>query len=190
MSTIPEQRRDQILIWLRADHLLRIDELAQRLDVSNMTIHRDLDTLMAAGLVEKVHGAVRLPNAYKVTTDVCHLCEMPVKPRLQFMITTQSGQTLRACCAHCGVLLLDIHTDVATVLLRDFLYGRMINAHQAHFVLRSRISVCCEPSVLAFATLEDAQDFERGFGGEVLSFAEIRHKLDESHHPQSHHSGS
>ena len=182
MSSIPEQRREQILQWLREDQLLRIDDLAQRLDVSNMTIHRDLDTLVEMGLVEKVHGAVRLPDPYKMTTDTCHMCEMPVTPRLQFVVTTEDAQTIRACCPHCGLLMLNMKTDVTVALLKDFIYGKIINVHQAYFVLGSRVSICCEPSVLAFASETDAKDFQQGFGGEVLDFTSTRHKLSHSHH--------
>jgi len=182
MTSIPEQRREQILTWLKDDQLLRIDDLTQRLDVSHMTVHRDLDALVEMGLVEKVHGAVRLPDPYKITTDTCHLCEMPVKPRLQFVITTQAGQTLRACCPHCGMMLLALQSDVAMALLRDFIYGRVVNVRQAYFVVESRVALCCEPSVIAFATKLDARNFQRGFGGEVLDFEQTRHQLKEAHH--------
>lgn len=182
MTSIPEQRREQILTWLKDDQLLRIDDLAQRLDVSHMTVHRDLDALVEMGLVEKVHGAVRLPDPHKVTTDTCDLCEMPVKPRLQFVITTQSGQTLRACCPHCGIMLLALQSDVAMALLRDFIYGRIVNVLQAYFVVESRVALCCEPNVIAFATEQDARDFQQGFGGAVLDFAQVRHTLKEAHH--------
>lgn len=182
MTSIPERRREQILTWLKDDQLLRIDDLAQRLDVSHMTVHRDLDMLAEMGLVEKVHGAVRLPDPHKITTDTCHLCEMPVKPRLQFVITTSSGQTLRACCPHCGMMLLGLQPDVTIALLRDFIYGRVVNVLQAYFVIKSRVALCCEPSVIAFATEDDARDFQSGFGGEVLNFTETCQILKQSHH--------
>jgi len=181
MTSVPEQRRAQILQWLKSDALLRIDELAQRLDVSLMTVHRDLDTLVDMGLVEKVHGAVRLPNAHKVTADTCYLCEQPIKPRLQFVITTQDGQTLRACCAHCGIMLLTMRSDVTMALLRDFIYDKVVNARQAYFVVQSRISLCCEPSVIAFANEMDAHNFQTGFGGDVLDFAQALRTLHDVH---------
>jgi DeoR family transcriptional regulator, copper-sensing transcriptional repressor len=182
MTNVPEQRREQILKWLREDQLLRIEELVQRLKVSNMTIHRDLDVLVEMGLVEKIHGGVRLPDPYKVTTDTCHMCEMPVKPRLQFVITTQDGQTLPVCCPHCGLLVFSMNANVVIGLVKDFIYGKIINVHQAYFVVGSKVSLCCEPSVLAFTSESDAKDFQQGFGGTVLDFAKARHELINLHH--------
>lgn len=179
---VPAQRREQIMSWLREDQLLRIDELAERLAVSTMTIHRDLDALAEAGLVEKVYGGVRLPDPHSVTTETCKLCDMPVKTRLHFVMTTTDNQTIRACCPHCGLLLLNSKQDVASALLRDFIYGRIINVRQACFVVESRIAVCCEPSVLAFANEADAQDFQRGYGGQVMDYDDVRRHLSDAHH--------
>lgn len=181
MVATPTQRRDQIIHWLREDQLLRIDELAERLNVSNMTIHRDLDALEEMGLVEKVHGAVRLPDPYTQTVETCHMCGMPAKSRMQFAITTRAGQSIRACCPHCGLLLLETQQDVVSVLLKDFIYGKIVNGLQAWFVVESRITACCEPSVLAFANQADATDFQRGFGGKVMNFNQARNHLSGMH---------
>lgn len=181
MVPTPAERQGQILAWLRDAPLLRIDHLAERLHVSTMTIHRDLDTLTAMGLVEKVYGGVRLPDPYRNTTDICHMCEGPVKPRLHFVITTSADQTVRACCAHCGLLLLNVIPDIASALLKDFLYGKIINVRQAYFLIGSRVAPCCEPGVLAFANQDDAQDFQRAFGGEVMDFERAYHHLTEIH---------
>ncbi len=185
MDSTPVERREQIVAWLREDQLLRIDDLVQRLGVSTMTVHRDLTALSEAGLVEKVHGGVRLPDPNLVTTETCLLCQMPVKRRLHFVLTTRNNEVIRACCPHCGLLLLHTRTDIATALLRDFIYGRILNVHQAYFVVESRIAVCCVPSVLAFASHTDASDFQQGFGGQVMQLPQVHDFLSHSHHIHS-----
>ncbi len=42
---------------------MRVAELVERLEVSNMTIRRDLDALVRSGLVEKVHGGAIMTSA-------------------------------------------------------------------------------------------------------------------------------
>jgi DeoR/GlpR family transcriptional regulator of sugar metabolism len=50
------QRHKLIVDELRRQGAVRVSELTRLLEVSEMTIRRDLDTLAAAGLLEKVHG--------------------------------------------------------------------------------------------------------------------------------------
>jgi DeoR/GlpR family transcriptional regulator of sugar metabolism len=50
------ERQNRILDELRVRGAVRVGELTQLLDVSDMTIRRDLDTLAAQGRLDKVHG--------------------------------------------------------------------------------------------------------------------------------------
>ncbi|MFC6598841.1 DeoR/GlpR family DNA-binding transcription regulator [Kitasatospora paranensis] len=61
---LAEQRRALILDEVRRRGGVRVNELTRQLNVSDMTIRRDLDALARAGSVEKVHGgAVRIEAA-------------------------------------------------------------------------------------------------------------------------------
>ena len=51
--TMPAARYQQILEWLEVEDLISIQELQQRLEVSHMTVHRDLDQLAAQEQVRK-----------------------------------------------------------------------------------------------------------------------------------------
>src|SRR3954462_13886226 len=53
---LARQRQERILEALRASGGVRVSDLTEQLQVSYMTIRRDLDALAAQGLVEKVHG--------------------------------------------------------------------------------------------------------------------------------------
>ena len=50
------ERRYAILRALNADGAVRVADLAAELDVSEMTVRRDLDALDAQNLLRKVHG--------------------------------------------------------------------------------------------------------------------------------------
>jgi DeoR/GlpR family transcriptional regulator of sugar metabolism len=55
-NLLAEQRRALILDEVRRRGGVRVNELTQRLGVSDMTVRRDLDTLARMGALEKVHG--------------------------------------------------------------------------------------------------------------------------------------
>src|SRR5919197_1732121 len=58
------QRQMLILEEVRRRGAVRVSELTELLDVSDMTIRRDLDVLAAAGLVDKVHGGATAPSRH------------------------------------------------------------------------------------------------------------------------------
>ncbi|WP_371495628.1 DeoR/GlpR family DNA-binding transcription regulator [Kitasatospora sp. NBC_00374] len=55
-NLLAEQRRAMILDEVRRRGGVRVNELTRQLNVSDMTIRRDLDALARAGVIEKVHG--------------------------------------------------------------------------------------------------------------------------------------
>jgi DeoR/GlpR family transcriptional regulator of sugar metabolism len=55
-SLAPEQRQDRIAELVLKQPFIAAKELAERFDVSLMTIHRDLDELEAHGVLRKVRG--------------------------------------------------------------------------------------------------------------------------------------
>ncbi|HLX64932.1 MAG TPA: DeoR/GlpR family DNA-binding transcription regulator [Planctomycetota bacterium] len=60
---LAEERRSKILGALKSRGVLSVNDACALLDVSRMTVHRDLEMLSAAGLLRKVHGgAVTLSN--------------------------------------------------------------------------------------------------------------------------------
>src|SRR3954468_21139365 len=59
---LASQRQQLILEEVRRRGAVRVSELTELLDVSDMTIRRDLDVLSASGLVDKVHGGATVPG--------------------------------------------------------------------------------------------------------------------------------
>jgi DeoR/GlpR family transcriptional regulator of sugar metabolism len=59
---VSSTREEAIVSWVEADGRVALADLAERCGVSEMTIRRDLDSLTAAGRLQRVRGgAVRLP---------------------------------------------------------------------------------------------------------------------------------
>jgi DNA-binding Lrp family transcriptional regulator len=187
----PNQRQQQIMEWLQSQRALPIDELASRLAVSAMTVHRDLDQLVKAGLVQKVYGAVELVETRPTSVDastLCSLCHVDLPQRTAFVIHISAHEHVTACCPHCGLLLLQKTPQAISALTRDFIYGRMVNVMQAVYVFESRVQLCCVPSVLCFTSLDDAQAFQRGFDGEIMRFEQALAQVTHRHQHQHQHS--
>jgi hypothetical protein len=178
----PRQRQQHIINWLQAERSLAIDALAERLGVSAMTVHRDLDQLAGSGQVQKVHGAAEWVEARPAAaySRACAICHTEAPDRTMFTIHLKSGEQRHACCPHCGLLMLD--DAVALALTPDFLYGRMVNVMQAVYVIESRVHLCCVPSALCFTCIEDAQSFQHGFGGKVMTFEVMMKHIQQHHH--------
>ena len=180
MTSIPAERQQKILELLRERKTLKIDELVEQFQVSLMTIHRDLRNLAAKGLVTKVHGGVTLPRMLpknEALSNRCALCNNPVPMRTAFIIHGNSGETLHACCSHCGLLLLSRQEGNVIALTTDFLYGQMASVQEATYLVESTVDACCTPSVLSFTRQEDAQRFQHGFGGQMLNFEQAQKYL-------------
>ncbi len=185
-TSIPNRRQAQIIVWLQENDTLTIKELVARLNVSAMTIHRDLDKLAAAGLVQKVHGGVKLApeESLQGQTAVslpCVMCGTAVSSRTAFTITLDNDHKETACCAHCGILRLSQLDGVGSALTPDFIYGRMVNVFQAWFLVGSDVQLCCVPGILSFARANDAQKFQQGFHGEVMDFTAVQQYLIQTH---------
>jgi len=56
VAVLASQRQDRILAEVRAHGAVRVADLVDRLDVSEMTVRRDITELDRAGLVRRVHG--------------------------------------------------------------------------------------------------------------------------------------
>jgi DeoR/GlpR family transcriptional regulator of sugar metabolism len=177
LDQLPNSRRTHLLEWLCEHKRATIDALSEQFGVSGMTIHRDLAELAKTGKIRKVHGGVvwvdeaSAPSPSPSPDGKCEMCGVAAS-RMPFIIRRTDGQTHTACCAHCGLMMLMSTEGVASVLTTDFLYGRTVSARSAAYVVGSGVHLCCAPSVLSFASADDAERFARGFGGTVMAYDE------------------
>lgn len=168
---------------LKESGSVTVRELAERFDVTRMTIHRDLDMLVEAGIAQKRRGGAVLirPNAARAVPGSCAMCSTPVNDRTVMVIQTRSRGQLTTCCPHCGLMMAQMLDNVDLILGRDFLHGRMINALDAYFLIGADIGLCCAPSTLCFHTKQDAERFRLGFSGDVLTYDEAVKRLRHQH---------
>lgn len=179
-------REKQILEFLHNNGSASIQQLAEAFDVSNMTIHRDLNKLVESGHVQKRHGGAILVSSVNEERELaCAMCGKPVSQRTVFIVKFENGEEKRACCAHCGLMLQSRTQSVWQTMTADYLYGHMISAVQAYYVIGSEVTICCVPSVLAFGSKQEAEKFQKGFGGQLLSMNDTLHYLHGMMHAHS-----
>lgn len=194
--SISTERQQRILELLREWEMLTIQDLVERLQVSPMTVHRDLRNLASAGLVTKIHGGVSRARGFPASGSFFENCALYGKPalvRMAMVIRGAGSELLRACSPHCGLLLVHEQQADALVFTTDFLYGHMVSAQQAASLVDCQGTLCCKPSVLSFASHEDARRFQQGFGGHVMDLEQALQHLQEGtplnlkhHHPGVH----
>lgn len=154
---------------------MKISELSNELNVSEMTIHRDIKPLIDEGFVMKTFGGVTLANNEKSEhhhSTQCIICSREINERLAYRLILANNKIEVACCAHCGLLRQrQLGESVIQAICPDFLKQTTISASLAWFVMDTSIHMgCCHPQVLTFEWKEHADKFVKGFGGEVFSF--------------------
>ncbi|WP_117213010.1 substrate-binding domain-containing protein [Allorhizocola rhizosphaerae] len=59
---LPVERRERLLADLRTRGTLRVSDIARTLGVTAVTVRRDIAQLADEGVIERVHGGIRLPR--------------------------------------------------------------------------------------------------------------------------------
>jgi DNA-binding MarR family transcriptional regulator len=175
-----EERRARIRTQLHESGSVQVADLAAQLQVSKMTIHRDLLQFEEAGEVRRVHGgAVMLAKATaervkelvpQAAAGECLICHRPPTQHLLYTMTTSNGEQRQACCPHCGISAHLLYgSQIIMALTADYLSGRLHAAQNSWFLLGSVAAPCCHPSILTFDDEQMARRFQAGFGGSVGS---------------------
>ncbi|MDA8227957.1 MAG: DeoR/GlpR family DNA-binding transcription regulator [Desulfitobacterium hafniense] len=86
-------RQEEIRFLLQEHGHLTVTELAQRLNVSEMTIRRDLKTLASMGLVQREHGKAIYPNN-QVSTDPLFLTRLGEAEREKTLIGRAAAELI------------------------------------------------------------------------------------------------
>jgi DeoR/GlpR family transcriptional regulator of sugar metabolism len=61
---IPEERRQKISDYIKAERTVSINQIGKKFNISEITIRRDLDKLSKQGAINKVYGGATIGNPY------------------------------------------------------------------------------------------------------------------------------
>lgn len=169
---IREVRHQKIIQLITQHQGMSVGELRAALQVSAMTLHRDLSVLESRGLVRRVHGGVVI-SGREDAGELCVYCGKAAPARTRMMFFTETGQRLIACCAHCGMGLMRHAKGISAGLGVDFIHETVVDVPRGYFLVEPDVQVCCNPAVLVFARKVDAERMQKGFGGKIMNYAEI-----------------
>lgn len=171
---LPVERKQKILLWLEQEGTLRVSDISKRLNISEMTVYRDLKPLIEDQRILKTSNGISLINKNDVSSNNCTYCFKVSNTRLSVQLIKTNNQVERTCCPHCGLLRYhSIEENVSQIICRDFLRDTTISARTATYVLDAAIDLnCCKPQAIAFESRKQAEQFQLGFGGIVYSFHE------------------
>ena len=166
---LPVERQQQILTWIEEEGALKVSEASRRLGVSEMTVYRDIQPLTEQGKILKTSNGLTRASLPSVRADHCIYCGKGTDNRFAVQLIRADHGVEQACCAHCGLLRYgDIRGEVAQIICRDYLTDTTIGGRSASFLIGADVRLnCCEPQVLVFSSLRDAERFRSGFGGEL-----------------------
>ncbi|MDN9010144.1 DeoR family transcriptional regulator [Brevibacillus laterosporus] len=169
---LPIERKQQILLWLEEEECLRISEISKRLEVSEMTIYRDIKPLIAQRKISRTSKGIRLIKQQQMLYNRCSYCHKAFHSRLSVQLIKSNQQVEQTCCAHCALLRYqNCREDVVQIICRDFLTDTTISAKMACFLLHADINLhCCQPQALPFESVHQAKQFQCGFGGVIYDF--------------------
>ncbi|OON74676.1 DeoR/GlpR family DNA-binding transcription regulator [Streptomyces tsukubensis] len=126
LPLIPDQRREQLLKFLRRDGVLSVQQITQLFGVSHMTVRRDIAELERQGLVFSVPGGARIASQVQSepSYQVKSLVEQPQKEAMaaRAAALVQDGMTvyLDAGTTLLAMVPLLVRHQSLTVVTNDF----------------------------------------------------------------------
>jgi DeoR/GlpR family transcriptional regulator of sugar metabolism len=188
---LPIERQKEIKKMIQTKKVLRISELSERFDVSEMTIYRDIKPLVEKGLISKTPGGISIANKSHHTSSEqydCVYCHRPNHPKMVYRLILANDKIETACCGHCGLLRhRQLGEEVSHAICHDFFMNTTISAALAWYIMDTTLNIaCCQPQVLTFENKEHADKFVKGFGGSVYGFQDA---MEMVHHKMEGHSG-
>jgi hypothetical protein len=137
---------------------------------------------------------------------MCPICYRHIHHEAQ-VVMKMEGRDQRVCCVNCARTVgWQAGRRVSLIEVYDFATGRPLQPESAYYVEGSEVIFCevagplvgqskqpyertfdrCEPSVFAFARLEDAREFVTQHGGQLMGIEQVMREGAGSH-DQPHH---
>ena len=105
----------------------------------------------------------------------CIVCGMDVSkyPHTKYVVKTAGGEEIFTCGVQCGLTLhLRLKEKFKSATAADLLSNRSFDAQKGFYVYKSTVITDMAPGFIAFVTRANAEKFQKGFGGKVVTYQE------------------
>jgi hypothetical protein len=105
----------------------------------------------------------------------CQVCGMDVSKysHTRYVVTTTGGEELITCGVQCGLTLhLRVKEKFKLATATDLLNNRSFDAQKGFYVYKSTVITDMAPGFISFLTRVNAEKFQKGFGGKVVTYQE------------------
>ena len=105
----------------------------------------------------------------------CQICGMDVSkyPHTRYVVTTTVGEEFSTCGVQCGLTLhLRLKEKFKSATATDLLNNRSFDAQKGFYVYKSTVVTDMAPGFISFLTRVNAEKFQKGFGGKVVTYQE------------------
>jgi nitrous oxide reductase accessory protein NosL len=105
----------------------------------------------------------------------CHICGMDVSKYIhtKYLVTTKGGEEFVTCGVQCGLTLhLRLKEKFKSATATDLLSNRPFDVQKGFYVYKSTVITDMAPGFISFATRTNAEKFQKGFGGKVVTYQE------------------
>ena len=120
-----KNRTNKILELLTSEKKVEVSQLAEYLDVSQVTVRKDLDALEAKGIIKREHGYAVLCSADDINGRIAYHYEEKKKIALKAAELVSEGDTIMiesgSCCALLADTLTQLHKDLTIITNSAFI---------------------------------------------------------------------
>jgi hypothetical protein len=105
----------------------------------------------------------------------CIVCGMDVSkyPHTKYVVTTTEGKEFQTCGVQCGLTLhLRFKEKFKSATASDLLSNRPFDAQKGFYVYKCTVITDMAPGFISFITRANAEKFQKGFGGKVVTYQE------------------
>ncbi|MCL4321610.1 MAG: hypothetical protein M1273_03175 [Deltaproteobacteria bacterium] len=179
-----QTQKERVFELVRSGKADTVSEISGILNLSKMSVYRYVRALAHEGKISKTfnklypYSEAEIAGEKSPVTGKCEICSKQITDeRLKVVINFKDGRKLQFCCAHCAIIAavhsVDDLNSISSIMGMDFIYGNPLDIRNGFLLFKTDVIPCCSPPILVFARQSNAERFQAGFGGDIISFDDI-----------------